>query len=74
MQPVTKGREVNGSHRAVIDTLARELDLPAEQVERVYVEEIKRLDADARIKSFVTVLAAGRVRTVLRQSHGRLSA
>jgi len=66
MEHVTKRREISGSHRAVIDTLARELELPVQEVERVYTDEIAKLDANARIKGFVSVLAVGRVRTALR--------
>lgn len=47
--------------------LARELKMPFEQVERVYLEEASRIEAAARIKSFLPVLLASRVRAELRR-------
>jgi len=52
---------------AVIDSLARELELPFEQVERVFNEEASKIEATARINTFVGVIVASRVRTELRQ-------
>ena len=51
----------------VIDSLARELELPFEQVKRVFKEEACKIEATARIKTFVGVIVASRVRTELRQ-------
>jgi hypothetical protein len=67
MGTATLGRQVTGSHLAVIDALASELRLPVEQVTGAYFEEIARLEADARIKTFVPVLAAGKVRSRLQR-------
>ena len=53
--------------RAAVEALARELNLPAEQVERVYAAEAARIEADARITTFVSVIVAGRVRSELRR-------
>lgn len=55
------------SHRSVVDGLARELALPVDQVERVYLAEVSRLRADARITTFVSVLAVGSARDKLRR-------
>jgi len=55
------------SKSAVIDSLARELDLPFDQVERVFDEETCKIEATARILTFVGVIVASRVRAELRQ-------
>jgi hypothetical protein len=54
------------SHVAVVDALARELQLPVERVAGAYFQEVARLEQDARIKTFVSVLAVGAVRNGLR--------
>jgi hypothetical protein len=54
------------SHR-VVDGLARELNLPFEYVERVYLNEASTLEAGARLKSFVSVLVTSRTRAELRR-------
>lgn len=60
-------RPATGSTDAVIDSLARELELPFEQVERVFNEEACKIEATARIKTYVGVIVASRVRTELRR-------
>jgi len=55
------------SHHRVVDTLARELKLPFEYVERVYLDEASALEASARVKKFVSVLVTGRTRAELRR-------
>lgn len=52
---------------SVVHSLARELDLPLEQVARVYEDEASRIEAGARIKTFVSVIAASRARVELRR-------
>jgi Protein of unknown function (DUF3562) len=66
MGNATHGPRLGTSRLAGIDTLAQELRLPAEQVQRAYLEEVSRLEADARIKTFVAVIALGAVRARLR--------
>lgn len=61
------GRDVPGVPHKAIESLARELDLPLEQVEKVYREQAAAIEADARIKQFVPVLVARRVRSELRR-------
>lgn len=68
MATVTQNRQGSGSHLAVVDALAKELQLPVETVAGAYFEEISRLEADARIKTFVSVLAVGNVRSALRRA------
>lgn len=66
MSTTTQGRTSARSHLAVIDSLASELQLPVEKVAGAYFEEVARLEKDARIKTFVSVLAVGAVRKELR--------
>jgi hypothetical protein len=63
--PTVDSKAMN-SHIAVVDALARELRLPAERVAGAYFQEVARLEENARIKTFVSVLAVGAVRAELR--------
>lgn len=67
MTKATQDRQLSGTHLAVIDALAKELQIPVERVSGAYFEEISRLESGARIKTFVPVLAVGRVRNELRR-------
>lgn len=53
--------------RAAMESLARELGVPVEQVEKACRRETAAIDADARIKNFVPVLVTSRVRSELRR-------
>jgi len=55
------------SHVAVVEALARELEMPADRVAGAYFQEVARLEETARIKTFVSVLAVGAVRNGLRR-------
>lgn len=67
MASPTVGNKVMSSHIAVVDSLAKELQLPVEKVAGAYFQEVARLEENARIKTFVSVLAVGAVRTGLRR-------
>lgn len=67
MDESAQDREVAGPDTGLVDGLAREFDVPAEVVEVIYREEAHRLEAQARIKTFLGVLVAGRVRAELRR-------
>ncbi len=67
MASADRERKVNGPHRAVVDNLAFELNLPVDHVEKVYLTEMARIESGARIKTFLTVLTLGRVRSRLRE-------
>jgi hypothetical protein len=60
--------DAHAAHRSVIDGLAKEMHLPADEVATVYLAQVRRLEGRARIKSFVTVLAAGSTRAELRRT------
>ena len=55
----------------MVVALARELDLPVEEVALVYAQEAIHVDAEARIRTFVPVLVASRVRVRLRGNSPR---
>lgn len=67
MDESAQDREVPGPDTGVVDGLAREFAVPAEVVELIYREEAHRLEEQARIKTFLSVLVAGRVRAELRR-------
>jgi hypothetical protein len=48
-----------------IEALARESDAPVEHVRELYEMEHARLNSQARVKTFVSVIAARLVRNVL---------
>jgi hypothetical protein len=56
---------------ATVDAIAREAAAPADIVKSLYEEEIARLDAQARLKQFVPVIAIKRVRERLRKLNQR---
>jgi hypothetical protein len=52
---------------ATVDAIARETAAPADFVKALYEEESARLNAQARLKQFVSVIAIKRVRQRLRK-------
>lgn len=52
-------------HQQAIEALARESDAPVEHVRELYEMEHARLNSQARVKTFVSVIAARLVRKVL---------
>ncbi len=68
MASADREHKVNASHRAVVDNLARDLGLPVDHVEKVYLSEMARIESGARIKTFLTVLTVGSVRSRLHRS------
>jgi Protein of unknown function (DUF3562) len=67
MTTPTVGNKAMSSHVAVVDALAKELQLPVDSVAGAYFEEVARLEEKARIKTFVSLLAVGAVRSELRR-------
>jgi len=63
----TENRVTTDSTHPIVLSLARELDLPPEHVARVYRDEASRIEAGARIKTFVSVIVTSRVRAELRR-------
>ena len=54
------------SHAYAIDALVQETKRPLEEVARLYVNELTRLQTDARIQDFLVLLTSKRVREHLR--------
>ena len=52
-------------HDQIIESLAKESDVSVERVREIFESERSRLDADARVKTFVSVIATRLVRNVL---------
>lgn len=52
-------------HEHIIEALAREMDVSIERVRAIYESECSRLDADARVKTYVSVIASRLVRNAL---------
>ena len=50
-----------------ITHLSEKTEVPVQEIEAIYSQEVDRLAADARIKTFVGILALGRTRTILHQ-------
>jgi len=55
-------------HDQIIEALAKENAVPVERVREIYELECSRLDADARVKTYVSVIATRLVRNVLQSS------
>ena len=53
--------------RALVQSLAREYGQPEPEIERILTEELSRLAADARISTFVGVLATSSARMRLKR-------
>ena len=52
-------------HQQVIETLARENSASVDHVRELFESEHKRLESEARVKTFVAVIATRLVRNVL---------
>ena len=56
-------------HDQIIETLAKEAAVSVERVREIYELECSRLDADARVKTYVSVIATRLVRNVLQSTN-----
>ena len=61
-EPTQPAADSQPMDEALRESLSRELQVPAWQVEAIYREELRRLTAGARISTFLCVLATRRVR------------
>ena len=50
-----------------LEALAREMDVPLDDVAQLYARELAALTAGARITSFLPILTTRKVRAILRQ-------
>jgi len=53
------------THEQIIESLAKETAVSIERVREVYELECSRLDADARVKTYVSVIATRLTRNAL---------
>ena len=60
-------------HTSAIATLCDELKFSAQEVGAVYKEEFDRLAAEARISTFLDVLAMSHTRSILRRARSRVT-
>lgn len=58
--------QLKAEHLSVIQALAEETHQPVDDVNRIYAETFERLNSDARIKDYLILLTARRVRDILR--------
>jgi 4-aminobutyrate aminotransferase-like enzyme len=56
-------------HQAAIDALSDQFHVPAHQVGAVFSEQLGQLAAQARIQTYLVVLALRNTRSILRRSH-----
>jgi predicted phosphoribosyltransferase len=52
-------------HEHIIEAIAKETDVSIERVREIYETERSRLDADARVKTYVSVIATRLVKNAL---------
>jgi uncharacterized protein (DUF2126 family) len=52
-------------HEQIIEALAKEIGAPIERVRAAYESECSRLQADARVQTYVSVIATRLVRNAL---------
>lgn len=61
---------VRTEHGPEVSALSRRLRIPMNDVGAIYAEELLRLAADARIKTFLNVLALRNTKGLLRNQFG----
>ena len=66
MASVIKPADLEPDQTSAIASLSDKLRLPLSEVRRAYLKELDRLQARARIHSFLQALAFNRTRSVLR--------
>lgn len=54
-------------HGGAVNSICKELQLPVEEVAQVYTREFERLEKQARIRTFLTVLAVHNTKLILRE-------
>ncbi|MBC7982981.1 MAG: DUF3562 domain-containing protein [Candidatus Obscuribacterales bacterium] len=63
------GSVLTDKNRAALEALAREIAAPVNEVEEIYLAEHAKLYSTARIKTYVSVFANRRVRSVFEMRH-----
>jgi len=60
--------QASGDLSQTIAHLSEKMQVPLDRIQEIYAGEVDRLAAAARIQQFVSILAIGRTRTILRES------
>ena len=64
----SRERPVPGAQdRSIAEAIAKDTDTPAEDVQKIYEQELSSLASDAKITQYLGVLATRRVRLMLRR-------
>jgi hypothetical protein len=59
------------THEATVASLAQQTQTPTRVVRRLYNQEMAALQSNARVKNFISVIAARRVKDHLNASEGK---
>jgi len=70
MQPDQGESPESRRHGSVIETLARETGSEPSYVKALYERELAHLEANAKVRGYVSVLACRNVRMALRETNG----
>jgi len=65
----TEAERQRVASRSAVETLAVRSNKPFETIERLYLEELARLERDARIRTYLPLVALRRVRDMLRREY-----
>lgn len=63
---VTESADLDETRTRAIASLSQRLHVPLQEARKAYVKEVERLESQARIRSFVEVLAVSGARAELR--------
>lgn len=61
--------ELNGAERLSIEAISKDVDLPVIEVAHLYKVERAHLEGDAKIPTFIPVIASRNVRIKLKNRH-----
>ncbi len=65
MQTGKRDEKPSGQHGSVIESLARETGTEPARVQAMYEQELAQLEANSRVRGFLSVLASRNVREAL---------
>jgi hypothetical protein len=71
MQTGDREGPASAQHGSIIEALARETGTELSHVKELYEHELAQLEANAKVRGFLSVLACRHVRMALRQTYAR---
>jgi hypothetical protein len=71
MQAGNRESSASAQHASVVEALARETGAEPSHVQQLYEHELAQLEANAKVRGFLSVLACRHVRMALRETHAR---